>query len=323
MLWDRGFWAHAAGRNAETSLRKGELKFTLAGEKLQGNWVLVRMRRRPDDKKDKWLLIKERDGYDSESEPSEDNDCSVASGRTMEQIAEGRGKAPKPFMLAGGSKKPDAVWHSKLLAADENERSRRPRNVSRSKNPSIPMPEFIPPQLCKSIGRPPDSDDWVHEIKFDGYRMQLRVENGSARLLTRKGLDWTSKFAAVANAAGALPDAIIDGEVVAINHADVPDFAALQAALSDGRSENLIYFAFDLLVESGSDFRKNTLIERKRRLAALLSSLPPASAKNLKYTEHMKASGDAVLQSDVGLNWKASFQSASTRPINRGEPTAG
>jgi bifunctional non-homologous end joining protein LigD len=303
MLWDRGFWTPATGRDAETSLRKGELKFTLAGEKLRGNWVLVRMRRRPNDKKDNWLLIKERDGYESEARPSEDNDNSVASGRTMEQIAQGRGKAPKPFMLSGRAKKSDAVWHSnKLMAADEGDAaSRQMRNVSRSKTLSISMPEFIPPQLCKSIGRAPDSDDWVHEIKFDGYRMQLRVAGGSARLLTRKGLDWTSKFAAVAEVAGALPDAIIDGEVVALNHADVPDFAALQAALSDGRSENLIYFAFDLLFDAGVDLRKNTLIERKRRLAALLSTLPPASAKNIKYTEHMEAPGHAVFQSACQL----------------------
>ena len=111
------------------------------------------------------------------------------------------------------------------------------------------MPRFVAPQLCKMVSRPPRGDDWVHEIKFDGYRMQLRVESGDAVLRTRKGLDWTDKYRAIAKTAGALPDGTIDGEIVALDHSGAPNFAALQAALSEGRSQDLIYFAFDLLFD--------------------------------------------------------------------------
>src|SRR5690348_5739564 len=109
------------------------------------------------------------------------------------------------------------------------------------------VPAFIPPQLCETVQRPPGQEGWIHEIKFDGYRMQLAVQSGEARLRTRKGLDWTKRFSAIAKEASALQDCIIDGEAVALDANGSPDFAALQAALSEGRSSDLIYFAFDLL----------------------------------------------------------------------------
>ena len=118
------------------------------------------------------------------------------------------------------------------------------------------MPQFIAPQLCRRVSRPPVGTDWVHEIKLDGYRMQLRVAGGEAVMRTRKGLDWTSDFAAIAEAARSLDDCIIDGEVVALDHNGAPDFAALQAALSEGRSKDLTYFAFDLLFVQGEDLRR-------------------------------------------------------------------
>src|SRR5580704_4889207 len=135
------------------------------------------------------------------------------------------------------------------------------------------MPEFIAPQLCRLVERPPSGKDWVHEVKFDGYRMQLRIENGGATLKTRKGLDWTEKFPAIADAATRLPDAIIDGEVVALDHNGVPDFAALQAALADHNTDNLIYFAFDLLFVTGEDLRNLPLADRKGRLASISQHL--------------------------------------------------
>ena len=114
MLWDRGFWAPEDGGDPERALRKGELKFTLAGEKLQGSWVIVRMRHdRERSKRNNWLLIKHRDGHERESgAPVTDQDQSVASGRSMEEIAAGKGRRPKPFMLAGKAAASDAVWHS-------------------------------------------------------------------------------------------------------------------------------------------------------------------------------------------------------------------
>ena len=132
------------------------------------------------------------------------------------------------------------------------------------------LPRFVEPQLCRLVEQPPSGAGWVHEVKFDGYRMQLRVEDGKARLFTRKGLDWTGKFAAIAKAAAKLPDCIIDGEICALDHNGAPDFAALQAALSDGKTEPLIFFAFDLLFADGEDLRPLPLSTRKARLAKLL-----------------------------------------------------
>ena len=128
------------------------------------------------------------------------------------------------------------------------------------------MPDFVPPQLCRLVARPAAGDDWAHEIKFDGYRMQLRVEDGTATLRTRKGLDWTDKYQPIADAASGLPDCIVDGEIVALDHNGAPDFAALQAAMSDGKVKDLVFFAFDLLFHDGKDLRPLPLAERKAAL---------------------------------------------------------
>ena len=116
------------------------------------------------------------------------------------------------------------------------------------------------------------ADGWCHEIKFDGYRVQLRVEDGEAVLKTRKGLDWTEKFAAIAKEGSALPDVLIDGEIVALDHNGAPDFSTLQAAISDGKTDNLIFFAFDLLFADGEDLRRLPLGERKAQLEAVAGS---------------------------------------------------
>ena len=118
------------------------------------------------------------------------------------------------------------------------------------------MPGFVEPQLCQA-GRPRrrPAPAGRHEIKFDGYRLQLRVEDGKATLRTRKGLDWTAKFAAIAKQAAKLPDGMIDGEACALDAHGAPDFPALQAALSEGRRTSLIFFAFDLLFAGGEDLR--------------------------------------------------------------------
>ena len=124
------------------------------------------------------------------------------------------------------------------------------------------MPAFIPPQLCKSQDRPPSVSSWLHEIKFDGYRFQMRIEARKVQLKTRKGLDWTKRFSAIAKDAQVLPDAIIDGEICALDDSGAPDFAALQAALSEGRTDDLVYFAFDLLFADSEDLRDMRLDER-------------------------------------------------------------
>lgn len=329
-LWDRGYWECD---DPERGFKAGDLKFTLHGEKLHGSWVLVRMRHdRSGGKRTNWLLIKHRDDYAREDDANTvlDDDRSVASGRAMDTIAEGKGKAPKPFMLRKAAAKvtADAVWDSNTgLAADQRAETGAAKKVAKSKpttsekakaaksakpaSRSKPaaqgkraaMPDFVPPQLCTPVERPPGGEGWGHEIKFDGYRMQLRVEHGEARLLTRKGLDWTAKFGAIAEEAASLPDAIIDTEVVALDSHGQPDFAALQAALSDGHTENLICFAFDLLYVDGEDLRGLPLAERKARLAALLKAARGRRKEGLiRYVEHFDTGGDAILQSACKLS---------------------
>ena len=318
-LWDRGYWA-PEGMTAEEGLAKGDLKFTLDGAHLHGSWVLVRMKGdRFGGKRTNWLLIKHRDG--SAKEGAGDDmlvaDMSVASGRTMAEIEAGKGRAPKPFMLAatGHAVRADATWDSNVGLAP----AKRAEAKAAKKSPKpAAMPDFIEPQLCRSVERPPAGEGWLHEIKFDGYRVQARVQNGAAMLRTRRGLDWTARFGGIARACAALPDAILDGEIVALDGEGAPDFAALQAALSEGKTDQLVYFAFDLLHEGGEDLRDMTLAERKARLAALLSALPAGGGPLLRYVEHFATGGDAVLQSACKLSLEGIVSKAADAPYMSG-----
>ena len=283
-LWDRGYWEPEDDIDPEQALKNGELKFRLDGERLHGSWVLVRIKNdRTRSKHTSWLLIKHRDedAREGDRDALLVEDRSVASGRSMTQIAAGKGRGAKPFLLAT----------SRIVAPDAKWDSRR----------SEPMPDFIEPQLCRLVARSPDEPGWGHEIKFDGYRMQLGAEDGRVTLKTRKGLDWTEKFPAIARAAVALPDAIVDGEIVALNDG-IPDFSALQAALSERKTDNLVFFAFDLLFAEGKDLRRWPLSERKERLEALLAADGDGGSR-LRYVEHFEIGGEAVLKSacEAGL----------------------
>jgi bifunctional non-homologous end joining protein LigD len=156
------------------------------------------------------------------------------------------------------------------------------------------MPEFVAPELCKLIDRPPSGAGWVHEVKFDGYRIQARVEEGQPVLRTRKGLNWTAKFGAIVRAAANLPDGIYDGEVVALDKKGTPNFGALQTALAEGKTDDLIYFVFDLLFAEGDDLQKVPLRERKATLERIIEKLDDNSL--IRYVEHFDASGESVLE---------------------------
>jgi bifunctional non-homologous end joining protein LigD len=334
-LWDRGLWAPQGNASAEQQLRKGELKFVMEGERLHGAWVLVRLKHdREAGKRNNWLLIKQRDAaaVEGKTEALMAQDRSVASGRKMADIEAGKGRGPEPFMLKNdGTGKADAVWHSNrsetsaaasALAATKpaapatrsakstnrtiakgksgSDRRTNPtsgRKASGRASRRAKLPEFIPPQLCRLVDRPPEGEGWGHEIKLDGYRLQLRIEGGEAKLLTRKGLDWTDKFASIADAAAALPDSIIDGEAVVLDARGVSSFPALQAALSDGDTSRLVFFAFDMLFEGDEDLRGLPLRERKERLKALLKPLTAKKNAAIRFVEHFETAGDAVLQS--------------------------
>ena len=319
MLWDRGHWEPEGKGSIEQQFKKGDLKFQLDGKRLKGSFVLVRMDGdRFKGKRNNWLLIKHRDATSVEKNGAavlEDNATSVASGRTMEQIAAGKGRKPRPFMLDSSAVEADAVWDSKTgLAAEERKTGAKRRKASAEKRSDLP--DFIDPQLCETLSRPPGGKGWLHEIKFDGYRIQMRVADGEVTLKTRKGLDWTKRYSAIATAATELPDAIIDGEICALDHNGAPDFAALQAALSEGKTGSLVYFAFDLLFDGKEDLRSLPVIERKARLEELLSTLDTNS--NIRFVEHFETGGDAVLRSACRLSLEGIISKEANAPYVSG-----
>ena len=330
MLWDRGYWAPEPGFEPEAALKKGELKFVLEGEKLHGGWVLVRMKGdKFGGKRTNWLLIKHKDDWAKEGQGEsllEEQDQSAASGRSLEDIAAGKGKAPKPFIMAKGGAK-DAVWNSnradgkdpvgaKAKALDAKApRTAAPTKAAKPKTVKS-MPDFVEPQLAASLDRPPSGGGWAHEIKFDGYRMQLRTEGGKARLRTRKGLDWSERFPQIVAEGAGLPDGIIDGEVCALDAGGQPDFAGLQAALSSGKTADLIFFVFDLMFTEAEDLRPLPLSERKDRLKARLEKAK--TAKRIRYVDHFVTAGQAVLDSACRLDLEGIVSKKLDAPYRSG-----
>ena len=236
----------------------------------------------------------------------------------MKEIASGKGKPPKPFMTARGQTRADAVWHSNRGETAEARAGAKTstKTAARVQAKRIEtIPDFVAPQLCTSVERPPGGAGWGHEIKFDGYRVQLRVEDGKVSLKTRKGLDWTEKFATIAKQARALPDVLIDGEIVALDHDGHPNFSALQAAISDGKTEKLIFFAFDLLFAEDMDLRRLPLRERKARLKELLDA---QKGKSIRYVEHFEVVGEAVMESAARLNLEGIISKKLSAPYHSG-----
>ena len=295
MLWDRGYWAPEKGfENVDRALSKGELKFVAEGARMHGGWVLVRTR--SDERgRASWLLIKHRDeaAVAGDAVGPSDKDRSVASGRTMAEIAAGEGRDATPFMTGAGAAA-GAVWRSQRDgdAPTGLAEPAKPKRVAAKKTASY-LPDFIEPQLTKAVEKPPAGSAWAHEIKFDGYRMQLRVEGGRASLKTRKGLDWSDRYPEILACGSGLPAGIYDGEVVALDKTGAPDFAALQAAVAVGRTKDLVFFAFDMLSDGLEDLRDLPLSERKARLRQALSDAP----ENIRFVDHFVTAGDAVLQS--------------------------
>ena len=322
MLWDRGYWDPEGDKSPEQALAKGDFKFTLEGERLHGSFVLVRMRNdRDGSKRTNWLLIKHHDSFSVEENGAavlDENATSVASGRTMEAIAAGKGRKPKPFMVQSGDVQADAVWDSNhgLAAEERKAETKTKKKPAAAKAAKSAMPDFIAPQLCEMRERPPSADGWIHEIKFDGYRIQMRIENGEVTLKTRKGLDWTTKYPAIAVSGAALPDAIIDGEICALDENGAPDFAALQAALSEGKTDELVFFAFDLLFSGDEDLRERPLTERKEWLQQLL--MDAGEDPRLRFVEHFETGGDAVLKSACKLSLEGIVSKQADAPYQSG-----
>ena len=270
IVWDRGWWIPEGDPDA--GMAKGHLSFTLEGDRLAGGWHLVRLKPRKGETRDNWLLIKADDDAASDRDILADEPTSVVTGLTVEDVA--AGKAPKK--MADGRKAPIS------------EKSARTR-------PGGAGPAFVPPCLATLADRPPKGEGWVHEVKFDGYRVQAVLSEGRVRLLTRTGLDWTARFGrGIATAVEGLScdSAVIDGEIVVLDDSGVSTFADLQAALSEGRHEGMVFYAFDLLHLDGRDLKAEPLVARKEQLAHLLDGLKTGP---LRLSEHFEDPGEVML----------------------------
>ncbi|MBB3693265.1 DNA ligase D [Sphingomonas sp. BK580] len=268
MLWDRGTWSPIAGKSAR-DLDKGHLHFVLDGERMKGEWLLIRLRPRGKEKNENWLLRKIDDAHAGGTDTLVETALtSVATGRTMQEIAEG---APPHE---------DAAATAKPVRAKPARRTRK-----------AALPAYEPPQLCTLVDSVPSGSDWIHEVKYDGYRALVAVADGQAKVYTRNGLDWTDKFAGVAAAAGALPvgSALIDGEIVAFKDGR-PDFSTLKDAISGGGA--MTFFAFDLLEQDGEDLRGLANVQRKERLRALVG----AGEARLQFAEHVTGAGEQLFE---------------------------
>ncbi|WP_087001790.1 DNA ligase D [Rhizobium sullae] len=280
IVWDRGTWTPLG--DAKKAYRKGHIEFELDGEKLKGRWHLVRMHGQPGEKHENWLLIKgddteaRHDGKDILKQRPE----SAKTGRRIEEVA----------------KNPTDTWNSKPKGGGKAVAAKAGRQIHDWPKGArkAAMPDFVEPTLAKLKAKPPAGDGWIHEIKFDGYRLQIRIENGEVKMLTRTGLDWTEKFGKdIANAFKALPiqSAIMDGELVVEQDSGASDFSALQQDLSQRRYDRFVFYTFDLIYLDGHDLKGVPLIERKR----LLEKMLPAGNDKLRYSEHFNENGSLVL----------------------------
>jgi bifunctional non-homologous end joining protein LigD len=305
MIWDRGRWFPEG--DPHKGYAKGHLDFVLDGEKLHGRWHLVRMRKRDRDRHDNWLLIK---GNDDEARSGRDEDIleekplSAATGRSMDEIAAGKGKkrvwhsnrdGKKAAVAPSGSpNKPAAKAKPRARSAKSTTKSRDRDSDDRKSRARLP--DFIPPSLATLHASPPNGKDWLHEIKFDGYRIEARLDHGKVRLLTRKGLDWTHRFRPIAGAVARLDadTALIDGELVVEDERGISSFSLLQTDLKDGRGDRLVYYAFDLLYLNGRDLTPEPLTARKAALERLLK--PVGKNGRIRFAEHFDENGPLIFK---------------------------
>ncbi len=281
MLWDRGSWSPIKGKSA-SDLDKGHLHFVLDGERMKGEWLLIRLKPRAKEKRENWLLRKIDDAAAGGTDTLVDEALtSVSTGRTMAEIAEGKtpARASKPAPPPSSRRKPGS--RAKSAAVDTLDPGLRQDDGA--------LPEFRDPQLCTLVDAVPTGSAWLHEVKYDGYRALVAVANGTARVFTRTGLDWTDKFAGIAAAAATLPvrSALIDGEIVAYKNGH-PDFSTLKDAISSGGDMTL--FAFDLLELDGEDLTGLSNLDRKARLEPLI----PGDDDRLRYSDHVVGAGEQL-----------------------------
>jgi bifunctional non-homologous end joining protein LigD len=345
MLWDRGTWT--PDEDAHKGYRKGHLRFHLDGERLQGGWHLVRSRRGEEGQKEQWLLFKDDDDVarpESEGVITEEVMTSVSTGRTMEEIAadadarwDSRAPAARALIRDGApsksrakaadtaAKKPaarSAAKSAKTPAKSAAKGGARAKKAGDSPAAGVPgarkaaFPKPFTPEMATLVDEVPAGDDWIHEIKYDGYRLVVMLRDGEARLITRNGNDWTDRFPDTARALAALPatSAVLDGELVVLTRGGTTSFQALQNVLSSGRGAELVFYAFDLAYLDGMDLRGASLLDRKEALRALLA----AGDGTVRFSDHIVGSGGEFYRQACGMGLEGIMcKRASSRYVHK------
>ncbi|WP_332681410.1 DNA ligase D, partial [Bosea sp. (in: a-proteobacteria)] len=309
IIWDEGRWLPEG--DPAHGMEKGHIAFALEGHKLAGGWHLVRLKPRRGEKRDNWLLIKVDDEYASSDEDIlETAPDSVKSGRSVEEI--GEDDNAEVWSTAERPAKGREVENARPRAA-------KSQTARKAKDEADALPRFVEPCLATLQEKPPAGENWLHEVKFDGYRLQARLSDGKVRLLTRTGLDWSERFGSgIVAALAALPcdTALIDGEAVVLAEDGISSFSALQAALSEEKTENLVFFAFDLLHLDGEDLRAEPLLARKERLEALLQAGKPEAP--LRYSEHFVEPGQTMLRHACRMGLEGVISKRTDAPYRSG-----
>ncbi len=289
MLWDQGDWEPMEkGADMLAQLTEGSMKFLLKGQRLQGAFALVLMKGgKYGDNKKNWLLIKERDDQATEKSITDQYTTSVTTDRAMDAIAAGQ----KSGAGAADKKAGVRVWTG-IKKATNQASVMDPSTIDGAAKSKFPA--TMKPQLATLVQSAPDGGDWVHEIKFDGYRFIALIENGNVTLSTRNGKDWTSKFPDIAAELACLPieSAIVDGELVALDAEGVTRFQLLQKSIKGTANPALAFYAFDLIYLNGYMLKACTLSDRKNLLRQLMQTYTPSDA--IRFSEHFKESGDDV-----------------------------
>ena len=291
MLLDRGTWEPVPGKSWK-DLDKGHLHFTLEGERMKGEWLLIRLKKKPGEKRENWLLRKLSDEYAEDGDPLVEQ-CltSVLTGRSMAEIA---ADTKGEYSLKGV--RGDKFTEVMAKAAKRNKALGGKVNPKARKSAGKP-PKFRAPQLATLVDAVPAGNGWMHEIKFDGYRAMVAAAGSEVRVYTRKGLDWSEKFAPLVAKLAALdlPPCLIDGEIVAYGKDGNPSFSALQTVLKRGHgaqkeSDKLSFHAFDLVELDGKNLAGLPNIERKERLEALLAAAEPP----IHVADHVIGAGEKL-----------------------------
>jgi bifunctional non-homologous end joining protein LigD len=293
IVWDRGVYQHPAAKNREENerlllegLHKGDLKFVLAGVKLQGEFALVKTSQ--DEKS--WLLLKKKDRYATGDDILSAN-RSVVSGQTLEEIS---------------AAQPDSSSQQKNLARIRRREALESQDLEEA--PLRPMPHHLEPMLATLVKEPFDHPDWIFEVKWDGYRALAEIRDGRVSLYTRNRISLNQKFPAIAEALQKLGlDAVVDGEIVVVDDEGKADFQMLQNYQKSGRGY-LLYYVFDLLYAGGHDLTGLPLLRRKE----LLEKLLPAD-KHLRFSDHVPGEGVLFFQvvRDKGLEGIVAKQAQS------------